>query len=158
MAAQVPGLNALNAHDLFSGGLIHSYVQAPHFVPRGWLAGQVQAELGKPGCRFVLLTAGPGTGRALSWPGWPGAAPWLAALFHPQRQCPDTAQRRCPCRRPVPRGSPAGRTLGEADIGTRLRQAEKGSFILDPSHFDTSPGSDGFRRDPWAHHVRRQAR
>jgi hypothetical protein len=56
---------------LFYETLIQSYVNAPHFVERTWLAEQIEEKLAKPGCRFLLLTAEPGAGKT-------AFAAWLA--------------------------------------------------------------------------------
>jgi len=68
----------LLADDLFYEDLIRSYVDAPGFVERPWLARRVDEALADPGCRFVLLTAEPGAGKTtlMAWladqnPGWP---------------------------------------------------------------------------------------
>ena len=64
--------------DLFYEGLIRSYVDAPGFVERPWLAQRVDEALVDPSCRFLLLTAEPGAGKTtfMAWladrnPDWP---------------------------------------------------------------------------------------
>lgn len=64
--------------DLFFRSLVNSYMGAPRFVARGWLAEEVAALLEEPDCRFVLLTAEPGAGKstflaqlAHDHPDWP---------------------------------------------------------------------------------------
>lgn len=49
--------------DLFSTGLIRSYVDNARFVERPWLADVVETNLADPGCRFLLLTGEPGSGK-----------------------------------------------------------------------------------------------
>jgi tetratricopeptide (TPR) repeat protein len=63
---------------LFYETLIQSYIEAPHFVKRVWLAEQLEEALVDPGCRFLLLTAEPGAGKTAfsAWlahrhSGWP---------------------------------------------------------------------------------------
>jgi hypothetical protein len=51
--------------ELFYEALIRSYVDAPGFVERSWLAAQVEAELADSSCRFLLLTAEPGAGKTV---------------------------------------------------------------------------------------------
>ena len=56
--------------DLFSDTLISGYVEDdPHFVERPWLEELVEEKLALPGCRFVLLTGEPGSGKTalLAW-------------------------------------------------------------------------------------------
>jgi len=55
--------------ELFYDELIGAYVGARRFIPRLWLAEQVQQALDQPGCRFVLLTAEPGAGKTafMAW-------------------------------------------------------------------------------------------
>ncbi|MGC9350136.1 MAG: HEAT repeat domain-containing protein [Anaerolineae bacterium] len=57
--------------DLFYGGLIRSYVDAPLFVARPWLESLVLDAMDEPDCRFVLLTAEPGAGKTalMAWLG-----------------------------------------------------------------------------------------
>lgn len=64
--------------DLFNEALIRFYVDSPRFLRRDWLAAEVAAQLAKPDCRFVLLTAEPGAGKstfmaqlAHDHPDWP---------------------------------------------------------------------------------------
>jgi hypothetical protein len=66
------------ADDLFYESLIRSYVDAPGFVERFWLAQRVEELLADPGCRFLLLSAEPGAGKTtfMAWladrnPDWP---------------------------------------------------------------------------------------
>jgi hypothetical protein len=55
--------------DLFYKDLIQSYVSAPRFVERPWLAERIEAKLTEPDCRFLLLTAEPGAGKTafMAW-------------------------------------------------------------------------------------------
>jgi hypothetical protein len=56
--------------DLFSNALVHSYVEEdPRFVERPWLADLIEEKLVDPGCRFLLLTGEPGSGKTalLAW-------------------------------------------------------------------------------------------
>lgn len=55
--------------DLFYESLIQSYVNAPRFVERSWLAERIEAMLAEPNCRFLLLTAEPGAGKTafMAW-------------------------------------------------------------------------------------------
>jgi hypothetical protein len=55
--------------DLFYESLIQSYVNAPRFVERPWLAKQIEEKLAEPDCRFLLLTAEPGAGKTafMAW-------------------------------------------------------------------------------------------
>jgi WD40 repeat protein len=64
--------------DLFSKGLIRSYVNNARFVERPWLADVVEKNLADRGCRFLLLTGEPGSGKTalMAWlarreEGWP---------------------------------------------------------------------------------------
>jgi TPR repeat protein len=50
--------------DLFSTELIAEYLDHRRFVPRPWLTDRVEAALGHPGTRFVLVTGAPGTGKS----------------------------------------------------------------------------------------------
>ncbi|ONI74770.1 hypothetical protein ALI144C_38865 [Actinosynnema sp. ALI-1.44] len=58
----------LSRSDLLYEPLIAQYL-GPGFVERTWLAGRVEQHFDDPGCRFVLLTGGPGTGKSafLAW-------------------------------------------------------------------------------------------
>nr|WP_042193417.1 hypothetical protein [Kibdelosporangium sp. MJ126-NF4]CEL20765.1 hypothetical protein [Kibdelosporangium sp. MJ126-NF4]CTQ89678.1 hypothetical protein [Kibdelosporangium sp. MJ126-NF4] len=58
----------LSRSDLLYEPLIAQYL-GPGFVERTWLAGRVEQHFADPGCRFVLLTGGPGTGKSafLAW-------------------------------------------------------------------------------------------
>lgn len=55
--------------DLFYESLIESYVNAPRFVERPWLAARIEAKLAEPNSRFLLLTAEPGAGKTafMAW-------------------------------------------------------------------------------------------
>jgi hypothetical protein len=56
--------------DLFSEALVRSYVdEDPRFVERPWLADLIQEKLADPGCRFLLLTGEPGSGKTalMAW-------------------------------------------------------------------------------------------
>ncbi len=55
--------------DLFYESLIQSYVNAPRFIGRPWLAERIEAMLAEPNCRFLLLTAEPGAGKTafMAW-------------------------------------------------------------------------------------------
>jgi WD40 repeat protein len=64
--------------DLFSEALVRSYVDDPRFIERRWLAELVEEKLADPGCRFLLLTGEPGSGKTalMTWlakrnAGWP---------------------------------------------------------------------------------------
>jgi hypothetical protein len=67
-----------NDAELFYDSLVRSYVHAPRFLRRDWLAERVETAMAAPDCRFVLLTAGPGAGKtsfvaqlAQDHPEWP---------------------------------------------------------------------------------------
>ena len=56
--------------ELFSTGLVRSYVDDdPRFVERPWLAAVIGKKLADPGCRFLLLTGEPGSGKTaiMAW-------------------------------------------------------------------------------------------
>jgi tetratricopeptide (TPR) repeat protein/ribosomal protein L37AE/L43A len=55
--------------DLFYEELIRSYIEAPRFIDRIWLAKQIEEALTDPSCRFLLLTAAPGAGKTafMAW-------------------------------------------------------------------------------------------
>jgi hypothetical protein len=55
--------------DLFYEELIRSYIEAPRFISRPWLAKQIEEALTDPSCRFLLLTAAPGAGKTafMAW-------------------------------------------------------------------------------------------
>lgn len=64
--------------NLFFHDIVSSYVDAPRFVRRDWLAHDLQRRLDEPGCRFVSLTGEPGCGKsgfiaqlAADHPDWP---------------------------------------------------------------------------------------
>lgn len=59
--------------------LIHTFVAAPHFVERVWLADQIVGQLAEPDCRFLLLTGEPGSGKT-------AMMAWLASR-HPDWLC-----------------------------------------------------------------------
>jgi hypothetical protein len=69
----------MDTADLFYLPLIRSYVdENRRFIARPWLAARLVTLLDDPACRFVLLTAEPGTGKTafLAWlaqqrPSWP---------------------------------------------------------------------------------------
>lgn len=64
--------------ELFDEPLISQLAGGSRWVDRAWLTGQIKAHLDEDGCRIVLLTGGPGTGKsavmarlAQERPGWP---------------------------------------------------------------------------------------
>jgi hypothetical protein len=58
--------------DLFSDSLVRSYVdEDPRFIERHWLAELIGERLADPGCRFLLVTGEPGSGKT-------GLVAWLA--------------------------------------------------------------------------------
>ena len=50
--------------DLFFRDVVCSYVAAPRFLRRDWMARAVETQIHDPGCRFVLITAEPGAGKS----------------------------------------------------------------------------------------------
>jgi WD40 repeat protein len=64
--------------ELFSETLVRSYVDDTSFVERPWLADLIEEKLADAGCRFLLLTGEPGSGKTAltAWlarrnPDWP---------------------------------------------------------------------------------------
>jgi hypothetical protein len=53
--------------DLFFQSIVESYIGGPkqhRFIRRAWLAEDLEKQLQKPGCRFVLVSAEPGAGKS----------------------------------------------------------------------------------------------
>jgi tetratricopeptide (TPR) repeat protein len=50
--------------ELFFRDIVHSYIDAPRFLRRDWLAAELQQRLEEPNCRFALLTAEAGAGKS----------------------------------------------------------------------------------------------
>jgi hypothetical protein len=63
------------AKDLFSEGVIRSYVKSKRFIERSWLVDKINNALDQPGCHFVLLTSEPGAGKS-------AFMAWLASQNH----------------------------------------------------------------------------
>jgi hypothetical protein len=66
------------APDLFQESVVSAYVDAPRYLERSWLEQQVTDLLAQNDCRFLLLTAEPGSGKsafmagmARQHPSWP---------------------------------------------------------------------------------------
>ena len=57
-------MTTANYDDLFYRGIVRNYIEAPRFLPREWLAHELEACFVKPGCRFVVLAGEPGAGKS----------------------------------------------------------------------------------------------
>ncbi len=73
-----PEIDSSKYDDLFFASVIASYYDRPRFVRRDWLADEVAEKFKDPECRFVFLTAEPGSGKsafmaqlAHDHPDWP---------------------------------------------------------------------------------------
>ena len=71
-------METLQFDDLFYRAITGSYVQGRRFQPRDWLEDELLAQLDEPGCRFLLLSGEPGSGKsafiaqlASRHPNWP---------------------------------------------------------------------------------------